>query len=124
MWRCSTTASQMLFVQKSRTLENIPPTYAALREHIKRASYQANCWNQALIPNPETPSPTDWGWRKDTNHFGPPFQKKQSLYLKYTLGNLRFILSSPLLPYIYRSILLRENSPIYIGDIAYPCAPI
>ena len=36
-------ARKQLFAQKSRSLENIPPTYAALREHIKRVSYQANC---------------------------------------------------------------------------------
>ena len=64
-------ARKQLFAQKSRSLENIPPTYAALREHIKRASYQANCWNQALTPNPELPSPTDWGWRKDTEGLQP-----------------------------------------------------
>ena len=43
-------ARKQLFTQKSRSLENIPPTCAALKEHVKRASYQAYCWNQALVP--------------------------------------------------------------------------
>ena len=42
---------KVLFTQNSRSLENIPPTEDALRQHIKRASYQANCWNKALTPS-------------------------------------------------------------------------
>ena len=45
-------ARKQLFIQKSRTLETIPPTKAALEQHIKRASYQARCWSQALVQNP------------------------------------------------------------------------
>ena len=64
-------ARKWLFTQKSRTLENIPPTQAALRQHIKRASYQTNCWNKSMIPNPEFPSPSHWGWWKDTTGWQP-----------------------------------------------------
>ena len=53
---------KVLFTKNSRSLENMPPTEAALRQHIKQASYQANCWNKALTPNPELPSRADWGW--------------------------------------------------------------
>ena len=56
-----TDARKQLFTQKSRSLKNIPPTYSALKEHVKRASYQAYCWNQSLVPNPDIPSPSDWG---------------------------------------------------------------
>ena len=38
-------ARKQLFIQKSRTLEIIPPTKAALEQHTKRASYQARCWS-------------------------------------------------------------------------------
>jgi hypothetical protein len=38
-------ARKKLFTQKSRTSENIPPTKAALEQHIKGTCYQANCWN-------------------------------------------------------------------------------
>ncbi|XP_061580540.1 uncharacterized protein LOC133446517 [Cololabis saira] len=41
-------ARQQLFTHKSRTLENMPPTKAALVQHIKRAAYQANIWCKAL----------------------------------------------------------------------------
>ena len=36
-------ARKQLFIQKCRTLETIPPTKAAVEQHIKRASYQARC---------------------------------------------------------------------------------
>jgi len=64
-------ARKQLFTQKSRTLENIPPTQAALQQHIKRACYQANCWNQALAKDPQMPEPSDWGWTKDTTRWQP-----------------------------------------------------
>lgn len=64
-------ARNQLFTKKSRTLDNIPPTQAALKQHIKRASYQANCWNQPLIADPKLPSPIDWGWRKESTEWQP-----------------------------------------------------
>ena len=60
-------ARRWLFTQKARLLENIPPTQAALKQHIKRTCYQAYCWNEALTLHPNLPSPADWGWYKDTN---------------------------------------------------------
>ena len=61
-------ARRWLFIQKWRLLENIPPTQAALKQlHIKRTSYQAYCWNEALTVHPNLPSPADRGWYKDTN---------------------------------------------------------
>ena len=42
-------ARRQLFTQKSRT-------------HIKRNCYQANCWNHALVLDPDRQEPSDWGW--------------------------------------------------------------
>ena len=50
-------AQKWLFTTKSRNLENIPPTQGALKEHIKRACYQGNCLNKALVSNPIYPDP-------------------------------------------------------------------
>ena len=55
-------ARKQLFTQKSRSLENIPPMKAVLERHIMRATYQANVWHNALVPDPELPTPSDWGW--------------------------------------------------------------
>lgn len=52
-----------LFARKQRPYNSIPPTQAALREHAKRAAYQAGIiWGQATISKPDTSSPADWGW--------------------------------------------------------------
>ena len=53
---------------KCETLDNIPPIQAALKHHIKRTCYQANCWNQALVMDPEMPEPSDWGWTRIGNN--------------------------------------------------------
>ena len=59
-------ARKELFTQKSGSLENIPPTQAALKQHIKCTCYQANCWNQALVADSEMLDPSDWEWTKKT----------------------------------------------------------
>ena len=67
-------ARKQLFAQGNRQLENVPPTRAALVQHVKHAMYQAgHIWGQALIPNPELPSPSDWGWQKDKDGAWTPF---------------------------------------------------
>ncbi|KAG7173838.1 hypothetical protein Hamer_G018107 [Homarus americanus] len=49
-----------LFSRKSRSLEDLPPTRAALEQHIKRAAYQAgHIWGQAAIAFVSLPSPCD-----------------------------------------------------------------
>ncbi|CAH3151254.1 unnamed protein product [Porites lobata] len=58
-------ARKHLFAQKGRSIENIPPTKAALVQHIKRAVYQAGyCWAQATTSSPDLPCPSEWGWKR------------------------------------------------------------
>ena len=64
-------ARKQLFAQKSRSLESIPPTQAALEQHLKRARYQCNCWNMCLSPDPQLPDPFDWGWTKVSAEWQP-----------------------------------------------------
>ena len=44
-------ARKQLFSQKRRSIDNLPPTQAALIVHIKRAAYQSGhiCWYQLLL---------------------------------------------------------------------------
>ncbi len=53
-----------LFTKKGRAIDLLPPTQAALFQHIKRAAYQAGHWAQVMIAAPEMRSPVDWGWKK------------------------------------------------------------
>lgn len=58
-------ARQVLFSQKGRSLDNIPPTSDALLQHTRRVALTAgHCWGQSLVSLPEMPSPGDWGWSK------------------------------------------------------------
>jgi len=45
-------------------IKNQPPTKAVLQQHIRRTSYQANIWNQALNPDSDLPSSANYGWQK------------------------------------------------------------
>ena len=55
-----------LFARKQRPYNAIPPTQAALVQHIRRAAYQSACiWSQALQRHIQEESPAEWGWRRD-----------------------------------------------------------
>ncbi|KAJ8289764.1 hypothetical protein GJAV_G00005080, partial [Gymnothorax javanicus] len=61
-------AIHRLFTSGKRTLENIPPTQAALFEHIKRALLQASFyWNQATSVHQDIPHFSEWEWQKEDN---------------------------------------------------------
>ena len=63
---------QSLFAQGNQALDNIPPTQAALQQHIKRAAYQAgHVWAQACAPIQELPNPSDWGWQNIGDGWAP-----------------------------------------------------
>ena len=65
-------ARQELFSKKSRTLEKIPPTQAALLQHTKRTVYQGGyVWAQTILMQPVLPSPSEWGWQRDDKAWIP-----------------------------------------------------
>ena len=43
-------------------MEALPPTQAALEQHIKRAVYQGSIWATADQPLQQAPSPQGMGW--------------------------------------------------------------
>ena len=52
-----------LFTHKGRQLSALPPTKAALQQHIKRAVLQAvHYWGNSITPYRQLPSPGAWGW--------------------------------------------------------------
>ena len=54
-----------MFARKQRPYEAIPPTQGALKQHVKRAAYQAGCiWSPATVLQPEMQTPANWGWTK------------------------------------------------------------
>ena len=69
---------KQLFTRKSRILDNLPPTKAALQQHVKRGTYQAICGTKALNGDPKLPSPENWGWEKNYVTGWPDCQKHHS----------------------------------------------
>ena len=47
-WNNTNAARRKLFAQVNRTIENIPPTKAALCQHILRSMIQASKWYTCL----------------------------------------------------------------------------
>ena len=70
--------SRKVLFATGRQIDRIPPTEATLKEHVKRALYQAGYfWGQTLVANQELPSPGEWGWKKSTILLpGRHFQKQ------------------------------------------------
>ena len=78
-------ARKDLFSKKARSLENIPPTRAALEQHTMRVVFQgAYIWGQVLLTQPVIPSPSAWGWEKDGTSWKPKWttlpQAKDTCY--------------------------------------------
>ena len=46
-------------------LRSLPPTSAAFLENVKRCHYQVCNWKSALLPDPPSMSPTEFGWETD-----------------------------------------------------------
>ena len=60
-----------LFAQKCLSMENIPPTQAALLQHANRAVYQCGIWSNSLKGIQSLPSPDDFGWTNVTDSWTP-----------------------------------------------------
>ena len=61
-------ARQVLFARESKSLESIPPTDAALKQHTLQAEYQSGyVWEQSLDKDQHLPSPSSWGWEREDN---------------------------------------------------------
>lgn len=57
------TTRKELFCSQNKPIHLIPPTSAALYQHILRAAYQAGqVWGRSYDMDDVTPSPKGWGW--------------------------------------------------------------
>ena len=51
-----------LFRKKQAQADRLPPTKDALHHAIMRSHFQMMVWNNDIEPNPELPSPSEYGW--------------------------------------------------------------
>ena len=49
----------------------LPPTRAALNKSILRTYHQAIVWNNYIEPNPNIPSPSNYGWKMESDQWVP-----------------------------------------------------
>ena len=75
------TARRVLFTQKNRSIESVPPTLGALTQHIRRAAYQAgHIWGQMFVACPEIPDAAEWGWKQtQTNEWKPLWTTEEDI---------------------------------------------
>ena len=68
-------ARRILLARDNRSIENIPPTTAALKEHILRCILQASKWFQSLNKQYDNRDPCLWGQQRVENKVLPRWTK-------------------------------------------------
>ncbi len=62
-----------LCAREQRSYQGIPPTQAALVQHIRCAAYQVACiWRQAFVCQSEEDSPAEWGGKQEGDCWSIP----------------------------------------------------
>ena len=67
----------LLFCQKNKKSEELPPTSDSLALHIKRANFQTCIWKRALEAMQNLPSPEGHGWKVVENSLVPVLLTKE-----------------------------------------------
>lgn len=67
-----------LFV-KGKSLDSLPPTRDALKQHVERANYQSYVWNRAMYPLQDLPDPATRGWKMDGSTLTPVLMTQESV---------------------------------------------
>ena len=62
-----------LATSKDSSLVRLPPSEAALRQHILRASFQTKIWHASFLAKPPLPSPLEYGWESFKDSLHPVF---------------------------------------------------
>ena len=55
--------ARLQLLLRGRAIEKLPPSSAALQQHLLRAQIQTSIWEQATKQNIETATPTECGWQ-------------------------------------------------------------
>ena len=60
-----------LFTASQAEAQKLPPTKAALLQHILRAAYQSLVWAHLEDPKPDLPPPDGYGWKEQGDTYIP-----------------------------------------------------
>jgi hypothetical protein len=58
---------------RDASLVRLPPSEAALRQHILRASFQTKVWHTSCLAKPPIPSPMEYEWRTVNDSLHPVY---------------------------------------------------
>ena len=67
----------LLFCQKNKKSDELPPMSESLSHHIKRANFQMHIWNKALVAMQNLPSPDGRGWKMEGDDLVPVLMTKE-----------------------------------------------
>ena len=62
---------QILFSRDNKVTENIPPTKAALRQHVLRSVLKSSKWRRSYCKEFDDRNACQWGWQKLENEMMP-----------------------------------------------------
>ena len=103
-----------LFAHKQHAYDSIPPTSGALKEHVKRAAFQAgHICNQSTVCNPQLPSPGDWGWTKVDGTWVPHWTEASWQLLPNRVKNLPAV--------VVRYTVQGDAGALKLALVAQPC---
>ena len=72
---------KILFTSKSRSLQSLPPTRKALRQHCLSSAYQAGqVWGRSCSVNDNIPGPEGWGWTMVAGEWKPIWSSLPSIW--------------------------------------------
>ncbi|CAC5392802.1 unnamed protein product [Mytilus coruscus] len=75
-----------LATSRDSSLVRLPPSEAALRQHILRASFQTKIWHASCLAKPPLPSTLEYGWRSVKDSLHPVyFEGNMSAYFLHDL---------------------------------------
>ena len=62
-----------LATSRDASLVRLPPSEAALHQHILRASFHTKVWHASCLAKPPLPSPMEYGWRTVKDYLHPVY---------------------------------------------------
>lgn len=71
---CLTSVAEVrwkLFCKTQAEAEKLPPTNGALHQKILRAHYQSMIWSADIVPKPDLPPPSNYGWTERDGLYEP-----------------------------------------------------
>ena len=78
-------AQEYLFTKNNSLIEKLPPTQDALKQHVLRAAYQGNVWEQMLEKFQQLADPEKCGWKFVDGEYLPEWMNLPEVTIAFTI---------------------------------------